>query len=235
MNTPELNIKDVDRLTKQLDGDDYKRSMRYAQDLLGGLKKMESYDQGVTVFGSHSTRKSDQYYKQARKLGQILAKNDHSVITGGSGGIMEAANRGAFEGGGTSIGLNIKLPTEQSVNPFVTDSFEFHYFFARKVILVASAKAWVFFPGGFGTLDEVSEVLTLIQTGKVPPAPVILFGSDFWSKFDDFCYKTMQKSFKTIRPNDRRLYTITDDIDIVIGMVNSISTRKVHGVIQNML
>ncbi len=141
-------------------GPDIDRSMAYAKDLLKGLSTISQFSQGVTIFGSARTKEKDVYYQKAMKLGRLLAENGHPVITGGGPGIMEAANRGAFEYGGRSVGLNIILPHEQKINPYLTDTMEFHYFFARKVMLVMSSKAYAFFPGGFGTLDELSEVLS---------------------------------------------------------------------------
>ena len=150
---------------EQLNDDDVERSLRYAKDLEQGLAKIRTYAQGVTVFGSARLPENDKWCQLAEKLGQLLAQNGHAVITGGGPGIMQAANKGAYEAGGRSIGLNIQLPHEQHINPYVTDTIEFRYFFARKVMLTFSSKAYVFFPGGFGTLDEFSEVLILLQEG----------------------------------------------------------------------
>ncbi|MDR2524384.1 MAG: TIGR00730 family Rossman fold protein [Candidatus Nomurabacteria bacterium] len=218
-----FNVADVDRLRSKLNESNYRRALRYAEDTLGGLKKLEDFEQGVAIFGSSRPTSSDKMYKTARQLGRKLAKAGHNVITGGAQGIMEAANRGAFEAGGTSIGLNIKLPHEQHLNKYTTIQMEFRYFFARKVMLVASSKAYVFVPGGFGTLDEFSEIVTMIQTDKIPPAPLMLVGSDFWQPVDNFFLKTVQQQRGYISPNDRMLYTITDDVDLVVDAVNSVS------------
>src|SRR5690606_19507522 len=126
------------------------------------------------------------HYIKARTVGKMLAEEGFAVITGGGGGIMEAANRGAYEAGGTSVGLNIELPHEQNLNPYTTESMPFRYFFARKVMLAYAASALICFPGGFGTLDEMFEVITLVQTGKMPPVPIILVGCEFWQPLDNF-------------------------------------------------
>jgi uncharacterized protein (TIGR00730 family) len=204
--------------------DDIERSVRYAQDLTKGLATIKTYPQGVTVFGSARLKADSEYYKKAYELGMKLAQNKHAVITGGGNGIMEAANRGAFDAGGRSIGLNIKLPHEQTLNPYTTDNLEFNYFFARKVMLTFSAEAYVYFPGGFGTIDELSEILTLIQTHKVPPAPILLYGSSFWQPLDAFFRTEMEEKEKTISVGDRAIYTITDDIDYIVKVANETDT-----------
>ena len=213
------------RKNKELTLDDIERSVRYAKDLTQGLTKIKTYPLGVTVFGSARLKEDSPYYIKARELGQKLAKAGHTVITGGGNGIMEAANRGAFESGGRSIGLNIQLPKEQTLNQYTTDNLEFHYFFARKVMLTFSSKVYVYFPGGFGTIDEFSEILTLIQTKKIPPAPMILFGSDFWKPLDAFFYWKMEKETATIGTGDRGLYTITDDVDQIVQIADQAETH----------
>ena len=211
---------------KDLSLEDIERSSRYATDLIAGLKTIKTYPQGVTVFGSARLAEDNPYYVKARELGQKLAQAGHPVITGGGNGIMEAANRGAFEVGGRSIGLNIQLPREQTLNQYTTDNLEFHYFFARKVMLAASSKVYVYFPGGFGTIDEFSEILTLIQTKKIEPVPIFLFGKDFWEPLDTFFYWKMEEAAKTISPNDRGLYTITDDVDTIVAMADRVAPRE---------
>lgn len=205
--------------------EDIERSMNYARDLTNGLKTIRTYPQGVTVFGSARFTEDNFYYQKARELGQVLAKNGHPVITGGSYGIMEAANRGAFEVGGRSIGMNIKLPNEQAPNVYTTDSLTFNYFFARKVMLTFSAEAYVYFPGGFGTLDELSEILTLIQTKKIPQAPIALFGKKFWEPLDEYFRVQMEEVEKTISVGDRDLYMITDSIEEIVKMANDADTH----------
>lgn len=222
----------IDEIEKQnLSIDDIERSVNYARDLTQGLAKIKKFPRGVTIFGSARLKEDDPYYAHARALGRLLAENGHAVVTGGALGIMEAGNRGAFEAGGTSIGLNIQLPNEQHLNQYTTDSQEFRYFFARKVMLVFSAKVYVYFPGGFGTLDELSEVLTLIQTHKIPPAPIVLIGESFWRPLDDWFASQMQ-TLGTIGPNDRDLYMITDDINVVIDLANQVAPRTTAEVVE---
>jgi len=208
--------------------EDVERLVRYAKDLIQGLTKLRTYDQGVTVFGSARVMEANPYYQKSRELGQKLARAGHSIITGGGNGIMEAANRGAYEVGGKSIGLNIELPNEQALNQYTTDSLQFHYFFARKVMLAFSAKMYVYFPGGFGTIDEFSELLTLVQTKKIPSVPIILFGKEFWQPLDDFFRVKMEEEEKTINPGDRNLYTVTDDIDYIVSVADSLVPRKIE-------
>lgn len=165
-------------------GSDTERLSRYAHDLVDGLAKVKSLPEGVTIFGSARLGPNSPWYDKARDLGAKLAQNNHPVITGGGPGIMEAASRGAFENHGQSIGFNIHLATEQDLNPYTTDSMEFHYFFSRKLMMTLAAKVYVFFPGGFGTMDEFSELLELKHTGKNGNVPMFLFGSSFWRGLD---------------------------------------------------
>lgn len=200
---------------QELDEHDRDRAMQYARDLLQGLKTVRTYPQGVTVFGSARMKENDKYYQKARELGQLLAQKGHAVITGGGPGIMEAANRGAYEYGGRSIGLNINLRHEQEPNPYLTDMIEFEYFFARRVMLTMSSKVYVAFPGGFGTLDELSEVLVLMQEGKMPRMPFYFFGKSFWRPLDKFFQNKMVSS-KLAGARDTHIYHLTDDVrDIV--------------------
>ena len=211
---------------KSLGEKDLERAQAYAHDLVVGLKTIRSFPQGVAVFGSARIKEDHPDYKLARSLGQELAKNGHAVITGGGPGIMEAANRGSFEYGGRSIGLNILLPHEQHSNPYLTDSLLFKYFFARKVMLAKSVKVYVFFPGGFGTFDELSEILVLMQEGKMPRMPIFLIGKSFWKDLDKFFAKHMVPR-KLILSKDREIYTITDNINDVVKAANKIGHPKV--------
>lgn len=184
-----------------------------------GFDMINTYQSTVTVFGSARLTEESEYYQKARELGNRLALNGFAVITGGGRGIMEAANRGAFEAGGDSIGVNIALPHEQQLNSYLTDSMEFQHFYARKVMLVFSAAALVSFPGGFGTLDEMFEVLTLVQTHKTPKIPIILVGTSFWKPLDTFIKSQLRDSLATITPGDEDLYHITDDLDDVVARI----------------
>ncbi|MBR3220542.1 TIGR00730 family Rossman fold protein [Candidatus Saccharibacteria bacterium] len=210
-----------------LEPQDVERALEYVKDLGGGLKTVRTYAQGVTVFGSARIKESDAMYKKARELGKLLATNGHAVITGGGPGIMEAANRGAFEYGGRSIGLNITLEHEQHPNSYLTDTFEFKYFFARKVMLVMSAKIYVFFPGGFGTLDELSEILILMQENKMPDMPVFLIGKSYWRPLIKFFQNKMLKN-KLISASDLKIFKVTDNIEDVVKAANKIGHPKLR-------
>ena len=199
--------------------EDVKRSLKYANDLGRGLKMLRTFSQGVTVFGSARVPEEHKYYKIARELGRRLAENGHAVITGGGPGVMEAANRGAYEYGGRSVGLNISLDHEQFPNPYLTDTMEFHYFFSRKVMLVMASKVFVFMPGGFGTLDELSEVMILEQEDKMPKQPIFLFGKSYWKPL----YKVWEKKLLAegmIKAKDLKLVTITDNIEDIVKAAN---------------
>ena len=218
---------------EKLNEEDVERSLRYAKDLEEGLAKIRTYAQGVSIFGSARLPEDGKWCKLAEKLGYLLAQNGHAVITGGGPSIMQAANKGCYEAGGRSIGLNIELAHEQHINPYVTDSIQFHYFFARKVMLTMSSKVYVFFPGGFGTLDEFSEILILMQEDKMPKMPMFLIGKSFWSQLDRFFQSKMQRGFKTINAADRKIYRITDDITEVVKAANKIGHPSIYDNLYN--
>ena len=213
--------------------EDVDRVLRYAKELERGLAKIRTYSQGVSIFGSARLPLDGKWCQLAEKLGFLLAQNGHPVITGGGPSIMEAANKGAYEAGGRSIGLNIQLAHEQHINPYVTDEMEFKYFFARKVMLTMSSKVYVFFPGGFGTLDEFSEILILMQEGKMPKMPMFLIGKSYWKPLDRWFESKLQKAYKTINPVDRKIYKITDDINEVVKAANKIGHRSIYDNIYN--
>lgn len=195
-----------------------------------GFNLLSKYQSTVTVFGSARFTEENPHYEKARELGGRLAKEGFAVITGGGGGIMEAANRGAYEVGGESLGFNIVLPHEQQLNPYVTQSLAFNHFYARKVMLVFSATALVCFPGGFGTLDEMFEVITLVQTKKTPQVPIILVGKEFWSPLDAFITETLRDKEQVISPGDEKLYYITDDLPEVVARIESYREKEVSEV-----
>lgn len=218
-------LKAEEELLKKLSIADLERANAYARDLGQGLQAVRSFSQGVTIFGSARLPQDNKYCKMARKLGNLLAENGHTVITGGGPGIMEAANHGAYELGGRSIGLNITLAHEQFPNPYLTDCVTFEYFFARKVSLAMAAKVFVFFPGGFGTMDELSEILCLMQEAKMPKMPVFLIGKDFWKGFDKIIGKMM--ILKLINIKDAGIFKITNDVTEVVKAANKIGHPKI--------
>jgi uncharacterized protein (TIGR00730 family) len=186
------------------DGRDSWRIFRIMAEFVEGFEVMSPISRGVTMFGSARTQPADRYYQEAHRIAFLLAQNGFAVITGGGPGIMEASNRGAHDAGGTSVGLNIILPQEQHPNPYQTISIDFRYFYVRKVMLVKYANAFLVFPGGFGTLDELSELITLIQTMKMHPVPVVLYGKAFWSGL-----------LAWMREQQGGLYIGADDLDIM--------------------
>ncbi|MCA9352820.1 TIGR00730 family Rossman fold protein [Patescibacteria group bacterium] len=192
-----------------------------------GFEFMKQYPKSVTIFGSARLSPETDMYKRVTLLAEKIAMAGYAVVTGGGHGIMAAANKGANLGGGHSLGINIELPYEQVINEYVTDSISFHHFFSRKVALSYSAEAYIYCPGGFGTLDEMFEILTLKQTGKIPPVPLILFGTEFWKPFDELFRKVLLvPGHETIEPKDLDLYTITDSEDEVIDMITSTPVRE---------
>src|SRR5689334_13237065 len=175
---------------------------------------MASVGPAVSIFGSARTKPQEKYYKAAEQTAALLAKAGFAVITGGGPGIMEAGNKGAFEAGDKSIGLNITLPQEQEANKYQTISLDFHYFYARKVMFVKYASAFVCFPGGYGTLDEFFETMTLIQTLKVQPFPIILFGSEYWKGLAEWMTRTLVSRF--IDEEDLAIFRIVDTPEQVV-------------------
>jgi len=175
------NATTPDALFKDFTNSDPWRIFRIMAEFVDSFETMSQFDRVVTVFGSARTKPEEADYQEAEKLGKMLASHGNAVLTGGGPGIMEAANKGAKEAGGVSIGLNIKLPMEQSSNPYLTDDIDFHYFFIRKVNFLKYTEGVAVFPGGFGTMDEFFEVVTLIQTNKMPAVPICLVCSEFWN------------------------------------------------------
>lgn len=202
------------------------RLFRIMAEFVDGFETMSCVGQAVSVFGSARTLPTDPFYRDAEQLGRRLVEQGFAVITGGGPGIMEAANKGAFEAGGTSVGLNITLPHEQDANPYQSVSMEFHYFFVRKVMFVKYCVGMICFPGGFGTLDEFFEAMTLIQTGKSPTYPVVLFGSKFWTPFVGFLRETLLDEYKTISRDDLNLFMVTDDIEAAAAHVRMCVNRS---------
>lgn len=194
------------------------RVMRIQAELVEGIDTLSSVERGVSIFGSARTAPSDPHYKAAVDVARRLAKAGFSIITGGGPGIMEAANRGARLGKGRSIGCNIELPFEQGANPYVDTLVNFRYFFVRKTMFIKYSNAYVIFPGGFGTLDEAFEALTLIQTGKIRNFPVVFFGKEYWGGLVDWLCKSVLAE-KKISPGDMELFTVTDDPKVAAAAV----------------
>jgi len=216
----------IAKRTKQKDWNSIKTNdswqiFKIMSEFVEGFEKMNKIGPSVTIFGSARTKKDAEHYKIAQKIAKKLAKEGFGIITGGGPGIMEAANKGAQKGKGSSAGLNIVLPFEQDANPFIdTDKLvDFNYFFVRKVMFVKYAQAFVVMPGGFGTLDELFEALTLIQTKKIEKFPVILFDTKFWSGLIDWIKKTLRDEYQYISPNDLDLIHLTDDPDEVVKII----------------
>jgi len=197
------------------------RVFRIMSEFVEGFEAMNRLGPAVSIFGSARTPASDPDYKDARALGRMLAEQGVAVITGGGPGIMEAANRGAADADGISVGLNITLPHEQRANPYANVQMDFHYFFARLVMFVKYACAFVCFPGGFGTLHEFFNSMTLIQTGKADEFPVILFGSEYWNGLLSWMDQAMlHNRFAKIDPQDMKMFYITDSLDEAMSILS---------------
>jgi uncharacterized protein (TIGR00730 family) len=186
------------------------RIFRIMAEFVEAIETLSQVKRAVSIFGSARTKPGDPYYQKAELLARLLAQKGFSVITGGGPGIMEAANKGAAEAGGRSVGMNIRLPFEQKPNPYANISIDYKYFFTRKVMFVKYAMAYVVMPGGFGTIDELFEALTLIQTKRIKSFPVILMGSEYWKGLLDWLRKTMLHDNK-ISQEDLELFQIIDD------------------------
>lgn len=189
------------------------RIFKIMAEFVSGFELLDRYDLAATFFGSARCGFGDKVYEQTTQLAHKLSKSNFAIITGGGGGVMGAANKGAFEAGGQSVGLNIKLPSEQALNTYTTDSESFHYFFTRKVMLAFASEVYIFMPGGFGTLDELFELATLVQTRKIPAIPLILLGRDFWQPLMTWIEKELYTHAKAIDKEDIQIFTICDSVD----------------------
>ncbi|MDP7004820.1 MAG: TIGR00730 family Rossman fold protein [Phycisphaerales bacterium] len=196
------------------------RVLRIQGEFVEAIDALSKLPPAVSVFGSARMPTSSPHYQSAVKCGELLVKAGFGVITGGGPGIMEAANKGAFEAGGTSVGLNITLPKEQDANQYQNIELDFRYFFIRKVMFVKYARGFVIFPGGFGTLDEFFESLTLMQTLKILPFPVVLVGSDYWSSLVDWMRLTLAENFGTIDTDDLDLFSIVDEPSDAVQIIH---------------
>ena len=207
------------RLLEREDGDLAGHVARIATEFLEGFEAVERIDRpAVSVFGSAQVQEDHPAYVAARRTGRRLAEAGFAVVTGGGPGVMEAANRGAREGGGLSVGFNIALPHEQESNPYIDIGLTFSHFYVRKTMFVKAAEGFVIFPGGFGTLDELFESLTLIQTGKVRDFPVVLFDSAYWQPLLDWTRERLLAD-EMISPEDVELLDVTDSVDEAVATV----------------
>lgn len=189
------------------------RVFKIMSEFIEGFNIIRRYGLAVTFFGSARASLTDEVYKHAVELAGRLAKKGFAVVTGGSSGIMQAANKGAFEAGGASVGLNINLPETQIYNSYLTERFGFDHFFVRKVMLTYASEVYVYFPGGFGTLDEFFEIVTLVQTKKIRKVPIILFDKKYWEPLLAFIDTTLYRERAAVDESDMKLYTLVDSVD----------------------
>jgi uncharacterized protein (TIGR00730 family) len=203
---------------------DFDRAFRMFHEFVSACRGLYDVGPAVTVFGSARFPEQNRYYQQARELGSELARRGYTVITGGGPGIMEAANRGAKEGGGQSVGCNIVLPHEQKPNPFLDRSLTFDYFFVRKVMLVKYSLGFVLMPGGYGTLDEIFETVTLVQTGKIRHFPIVAMGRDYWHGMLDFISETMFRE-GTAAEGEVGDFIVTDSVSEAVDHIDEVARR----------
>ncbi|HRX83830.1 MAG TPA: TIGR00730 family Rossman fold protein [Phycisphaerae bacterium] len=222
------NHSDLARVTSP--GEETWRVFRIMSEFVEGFEDLRTIGPAVSVFGSARTKPGELFYRMAEQLGAEMAKRDFAVITGGGPGIMEAANKGAFEAGGKSVGLNIYLPHEQNANPYQTLSLDFRYFFCRKVMFMKYALGLVCFPGGFGTMDEFFEWMTLTQTEKIERQPVVLIGCEYWNPLVEWMRQHLLERFGYIGPDDLDLFTVTDDVpaaaDLLVREIEEYAARR---------
>lgn len=198
------------------------RIFKIMSELVSGFEMLRKYGMAASFFGSARYSLDDDMYKEATDLAGRLAKDDFTIITGGGPGIMEAANRGAFDAGGTSVGMNIELPHGQGLNSVVTESMDFHYFFTRKVMLSFASEVYIYFPGGFGTMDEFFELVTLVQTEKIRHIPIILFGRDYWAPLIAWFEQSLLEKYKTVSKEDLELFHVVDSVDEAYERITSL-------------
>jgi len=205
--------------------DDTWRIFRIMSEFVDGFETLSKIGPCVTIFGSARTKENDRYYEMARKVASCAVKNGYGVITGGGGGIMEAANRGAVEANGMSIGLNIQLPFEQNANKYIKLLLSFKHFFCRKVMFLKYTSAVIVLPGGFGTMDELFETLTLIQTQKSEYLPLVMMGKEYWKGLDDWLHQSMLAN-NYVSPDDFDIINTTDDPQEAIDIINAFMKKR---------
>ncbi len=189
------------------------RIFRIMSEFVSGFELLRKYGLAATFFGTARCEAGGEIYKASENLAAKLAKSGFAIITGGGPGVMEAANVGAFKVGGKSVGINIELPMEQRLNPYTTASEHFHFFFTRKVMLSFASEVYVYFPGGFGTLDEFFELVTLVQTKKIDRIPIIVYGKEYWTPLLKWIDETLYKKNKSITKDDMEIYHLVDSVD----------------------
>lgn len=229
-NTNKISITPDHRITKVIEDKDEKisswRIFKIMGEFVSGYEFLNNYDLAVSIFGSARRGFKDEIYKEAQTLGYKLAKLGFAVITGGGPGIMEAANRGAHKARGRSVGINIQLPAEQQVNPYVRETIGFNYFFVRKLMLSFASEVYIFFPGGFGTLDELFELLTLIQTKKSKRIPIILVNKEYWTPLLNWINNQVFKKNNAIDKEDMDIYSLVDTADEAFLLIKKLIDTK---------
>ena len=225
-----LNVP-ASELPQQEPPHDFRDSIHWAvfrimSEFVDGFQFLGDFRKMITFFGSARFREGNRWYDEAQKLAALCAAEGFGILTGGGPGIMEAGNRGACDGGGQSVGLNIQLPYEQRINPYVKKGKGFYYFFSRKVMLSYSARVYVYFPGGFGTMDEFYEIITLIQTKKIPPIPVIVYGKEFWEPIVEWMKEKLVDEFQTISPEDVNIAHLVDSPQEAMEIIKKAPPRK---------
>jgi hypothetical protein len=207
------------------DGIEIERMTKIVEEFQRGFYFLRNFNLTATFFGSARCKPESKMYKDATHLAYLLSKGGFDIITGGGPGIMEGANKGAFEAGGRSGGMNIQLPFEQRTNKYVKESEAFYYFFIRKVMLAFASEVYIFFPGGFGTLDEFFELATLIQTEKIEPIPIILVDKEYWTPLLSWIQKELQEKRKTISRHDTEIYSLVDSPDEAFQLIKKMVIR----------
>jgi len=207
------------------------RVFRIMSEFVQGFELLRDHGLAATFWGSARLTPDNMYYKAAEELAAKMAKNGFSIISGGGPGIMEASNVGAFKVGGKSVGLNIQLPFEQKLNPYTNQSLNFDFFFSRKVMLTFASEVYVYFPGGFGTLDEFFEIMTLIQTKKIEPIPIVLYGKEFWEPLIKVFREELLEKHATISPEDLNLFVLVDSVPEALKYINK-EVKKIKNVRQ---
>jgi len=224
--TKKFKISPQHRITRIIEDRDKEisswRLFKIIGEFVSGYEFLRKYDMAASIFGTSRRGFQDEIYKDAQKLGNKLAQAGFAVITGGGPGIMEAANKGAYEAGGKSVGINIQLPSEQEMNPYVKESIAFNYFFVRKLMLSFASEVYIFFPGGFGTLDELFEMITLVQTGKSKPIPIILVGRQYWTPLLEWIENQVYKENKAIDKKDLNIYHLVDTSDEAFELIKKL-------------